>query len=98
MSQVGGVIADWTLIGISTFLMVLERKNIGTELMRIIPIRARTYVESHFLQIQHVFTTWMKAMLILSGSIFCITFIGLSIVETVFQFSLGKTFTLALIG
>ena len=98
MSQVGGVIADWTLIGISTFLMVLERKTIGNELMSIIPTAARKYVANHFLQIQHVFTTWMKAMLILSGSIFCITFIGLSIIEGIFWFSLGKTFTLALIG
>ncbi len=84
MSQVGGVIADWTLVGIATFLMVLERKAIGTEIMRIIPENAGKYVQSHYAQIQHVFNSWMKAMLILSGSIFCITFIGLSLTETIF--------------
>lgn len=98
MTQVGGVIANWILIGISTFLMVLERKSIGQEIMAIIPEGGKKYVESHYAQIQRVFTSWMKAMLILSGSIFCITYIGLLLTEFIFSFSLEKTFTLAIIG
>ena len=37
-------------------------------------------------------------MLILSMSIFAVTYIGLSLVELIFDISLGKTFTLALIS
>ena len=37
MSAVGGVVANWGLVAITTFLMVLERKRIGKFLLEIAP-------------------------------------------------------------
>ena len=98
MTQVGSVIANWLIIAISTFLMILERKNIGKYILSGIPINMRSYVEGHYIKIQHVFTSWLRAMFTLSLSIFLLTYIGLFIIESIFGFSLEKTFTLAIIG
>lgn len=98
VSQVGGAIASWILVVISTFLMVIERKKIGAYILASTPRDLRLYVEDHYAQIQHLFTAWIRGMLILSLSIFIITYIGLLTVQMIFGFSLEKTFTLALIG
>ena len=98
VSQVGGAIASWVLILISTFLMVIERRAIGRYILTSTPIDLRHYVENHYAQIQHLFTAWIRGMLILSLSIFLITYIGLIAIQAIFDFSLEKTFTLALIG
>lgn len=78
--------------------MVLERKNIGRYILSGMPIHMRSYVEAHYVKIQQVFTSWLRAMFTLSLSIFLLTYIGLFIIETIFGFSLEKTFTLAIIG
>ena len=83
---------------ISTFLMLLERKAIGKYILSSLPLDLRHYAESHYSRIQHVFTSWIRGMFFLSVSIFLLTYVGLTLVETVFGFSLEKTFTLALIG
>lgn len=77
--------------------MLLEREVIGRYILKIIPSDMQYYIENHYAQIQTIFTSWMKAMLILSASIFVVTYIGLFILE-LFGISTEKTFTLALIG
>lgn len=86
------------MVGITTFLMVLERKNIGKYIITSLPGNSHKYVVRHYAQIQQVFTSWMKGMLLLSISIFVITYIGLLLLETFGGFSTEKVFTLALIG
>jgi predicted PurR-regulated permease PerM len=95
---VGGAVANWSLIGITTFLMVLERREIGKFILDAAPKHLETYIKNHYTIIQHVCTSWIKATLILSGSIFTLTFVGLSLLEWIFGFTTGKIFTLALIG
>lgn len=97
VTNVGGVITEWFLIGITTFLMVLERKSIAKYIITSLPVKAHTYVEKHYSQLQNVFNSWIKWMLILSSSIAIITYIGLSLFEFFGGFSTWKTFTLALI-
>lgn len=97
VSQVGWIIWEWVIIIISTFLMLLERGAIGSYILKIIPPDMQHYIENHYAQVQAIFTSWMKAMLILSASIFAVTYIGLFILE-LFGISTEKTFTLALIG
>lgn len=98
VSQVGWAITNWLLIAISTFLMILERKAIGKYILESVSKEKKAFLTSHFEKTQHVFTSWMRAMLILSISIFAVTYIGLTLVEVIFDISLGKTFTLALIS
>ena len=98
VSQVGWAITNWLLIGISTFLMILERKRIGKYIIDSVSKEKKEFLSVHFAKTQLVFTAWMRAMLILSISIFAVTYIGLSLVEFIFGISLGKTFTLALIS
>ncbi len=97
VSNLWGLISDWVMVGITTFLMVLERKKIGKYIITSLPPESHKYVSKHYGQIQNVFTSWMKWMLFLSMSIFIITYIGLFLLETFGGFSTGKTFTLALI-
>ncbi|GAB0175068.1 MAG: AI-2E family transporter [Candidatus Altimarinota bacterium] len=98
MSQVGGAITNWLLIAISTFLMILERKSIGKYIIDSVSLEKKNFLNTHFAKTQQVFTAWMRAMLILSISIFIVTYFGLSLVDFLFDISLGKTFTLALIS
>ena len=78
--------------------MVLERKNIGAFILDITPKHLEIYIKNHYRIIQNVCTSWIKATLILSGSIFFITYVGLFLVEWIFDFSTERLFTLALIG
>lgn len=98
VSAVWWAVANWALIGIMTFMMVLERREIGAFILSLTPKSVERYLHEHYHQIQHVTTAWMKAMLILSLSIFGITYIWLLTLEWVFDFDTGRTFTLAVIG
>jgi len=98
VSAVGGVVANWSLIAVMTFMMVLERKQVGNFILSMAPKNIDIYLHDHYHQIQHVTTAWMKAMIILSLSIFVITYIWLLTLETIFDFDTGRTFTLAIIG
>jgi len=90
-------VANWTLVAITVFMMVLERKTIGNFILEISPTSLDKYLRKHYTQIQNICTAWMRATLILSGSIFLTTYIGLSLVEWIFDFNTNRTFTLAII-
>ena len=98
VSTLWGVVANWALIAITTFLMVLERKQIGKFIIDISPTHIDKYLESHYRSIQKVCTAWIKATLVLSLSIFATTYIGLILVQWIFGFDTERAFTLALIG
>lgn len=98
VSSVGGTVANWALVAIMTFLMTLERDRIGAFLLYMLPLNYREYARNHFHDVEEVLASWIKAMLLLSGAIFFVTYVGLISVQTVFGFDLGRTFTLALIS
>ena len=98
ISSVGGAFFNWILIAIMTFLMTLERKNIWNFILDIVPDSIETYLLAHYKEIQHTLNSWIKAMLILSFSIFFITYISLTLIELIFDFDTNQTFTLALIS
>lgn len=98
LSSVGGVFFNWILIAVMTFSMALERRRIGQFLLDIMPSNIETYLTEHYREIQNTLNAWIKAMLILSFSIFFITYISLTLVEIIFNFDTNRTFTLALIG
>ncbi len=78
--------------------MVIERHQIGKFILEILPDQIEVYLRRHYGEIQQTLNAWIKAMLILSMSIFFITYISLTIIEFIFGFSTGRTFTLALIS
>jgi predicted PurR-regulated permease PerM len=90
--------------------MVLERRHIGKFIMDIAPDGIEHYLHKHYQSIQDVTTSWIKATLILSLSIFATTYIGLHVMELIMNmdfmrelfgieaFSIEEKFTLALIG
>jgi predicted PurR-regulated permease PerM len=98
VTAISGTVANWALVWVTTFLMVLERRSIGNFILEISPNNLDIFLRTHYKNIQNVCTAWIRATLILSLSIFSITYIGLSLVEMVFGFSTEKTFTLALIS
>jgi predicted PurR-regulated permease PerM len=98
LSSVWGVFFDWLLIAIMTFSMALERRSIGRWILDLMPAHIEKYLIGHYHAIQMTLNSWIKAMLILSISIFSITYIGLTLVEIIFGFDTGRTFTLALIS
>lgn len=98
LSSVGGVFFNWILIAIMTFSMAIERRNIGKFILDIIPDTIEWYIVEHYKEIQGTLNAWIKAMLILSLSIFFITYVGLTLVEVIGEFDTGRTFTLALIS
>ena len=81
-----------------TFSMALERKKIGKFILDIMPNTIEMYLIQHYREIQTTLNAWIKAMLILSFSIFFITYLSLTITELIFDFDTNRTFTLALIG
>jgi predicted PurR-regulated permease PerM len=97
VSAVGWAVANWTLVAITVFMMVLERKTIGNFILEISPTSLDKYLRKHYTQIQNICTAWMRATLILSWSIFLTTYVGLSLVEWIFDFNTNRTFTLAII-
>jgi predicted PurR-regulated permease PerM len=98
VSSVWGVVAEWGIIAVMSFLMVLERKAIGGFILNIAPENMSHYLHTHYIHIQKVCNAWIKATLILSGSIFLTTYIGLIILKLIFGIDTEKTFTLALIS
>ena len=58
-----------------TFLMVLERRGIGQFILDISPDAIESFLVIHYEEIQKTLNAWIKAMLILSFSIFLITYI-----------------------
>lgn len=98
ISSVGGVFFNWVLIAIMTFLMTLERRNIGQFILDIVPKNIELYLVKHYTEIQFTLNSWIKAMLTLSFSIFFITYISLTFIELIFNFDTNQTFTLALIS
>jgi len=98
VSTVGSVVWNWALIMITSFLMVLERREIWKFILDICPPKVDSYLRNHYYSIQKVCSSWIKATLVLSVSIFATTYIWLFLVEWIFDFSTEKRFTLALIG
>lgn len=110
VSAVGWVVANWAFIGVMTFLMVLERRSVGRFIMSLIPTRLEKYMHNHYHSVQTVCNSWIRATLILSLSIFFVTYIGLygmeyflntNFVQESFSlepFTIENKFSLALIG
>lgn len=98
LSSVGGVFFNWILIAIMTFSMALERQRIGQFILDIVPDTIEIYLMIHYREIQFTLNAWIRAMLILSCSIFTIIYLSLTILELIFGFDTGRTFTLALIS
>ncbi len=98
LSSVGGVFFNWILIAIMTFSMAIERHSIGQFILDILPSNIEWYLIKHYKEIQGTLNAWIKAMLILSLSIFFITYLGLTLVEVIVWFDTERTFTLALIS
>lgn len=83
VSSVGTGITNIAFVGIATFFMILERHSIGQLFLDITPDHAEEYIKYIFKKIQEVCISWIKASLILSLSIFILTYIGLIIVEMI---------------
>jgi predicted PurR-regulated permease PerM len=110
VSAVGGVVANWAFIAIIAFLMVLERREIGRFLLSLAPDHFEFYLKSHYRSVQHVCNSWIKATLILSVSIFIVTYLWLHLLEFALNtdilrdffgispFTIENKFSLALIG
>lgn len=97
VSTVGWVVTDWALIAVTTFLMVLERRDIGTFFLQITGNMSH-YLRNHYRQIQHVWTAWTKAMIILCFSIFFMTYFWLLFIQLIFWFQINQAFVLAIIS
>jgi predicted PurR-regulated permease PerM len=98
VSSIGNSIVNTGLIAVTTFLMVLERKRIGAFILDIAPTDIERYLHEHYTSIQQVTTAWIKATLILSASIFTATYVGLTLIDWIFDIDTEQAFTLALIG
>ncbi len=98
VSSVGNMLVNIVFIGIATFFMVLERHEIGNMLLNILPTPISTYLDKNFSRMQTVTISWIKATLILSVSIFAMTYIALVVIDLVFPFSIEGKFSLALIS
>jgi predicted PurR-regulated permease PerM len=84
LSSVGDVFFNWILIAIMTFSMALERRRIGQFILDIMPDAIEAYLMVHYREIQFTLNAWIRAMLVLSCSIFTITYISLTLLELVF--------------
>lgn len=98
IGNIGSTITQSMLVIIMSFLMSLERKAIGKFLLEVIPSKFHQYIKSRFHSTQKIIGHWMKWQLILGGSIFIVTFIGLSVCQWIFDFDTERVFTLALIA
>jgi predicted PurR-regulated permease PerM len=110
VSALGSAVANWLFIAIMTFLMILERREIGTFLLSLAPGHWEKTLKSHYISTQQVCNSWVRATLVLSLSIFVITYLGLHALEIILNswfvqgsfgiadFEINKKLTLALIG
>lgn len=109
VSAVWWVFANWALIAIMSFLMILERREIWKFILSLTPARFDPVLKKHYVSVQNVCNSWIRATLVLSVSIFFVTYIWLYLLETILNsqivasslgidgFSIEKKFTLALI-
>jgi predicted PurR-regulated permease PerM len=110
VTSLWSAVANWAFIAIMTFLMILERREIGTFILSLTPPYWDKSLRSHYASTQHVCNSWIRATLVLSLSIFLITYLGLHLLEFLLNlsfiqstfgiesFGIEKKFTLALIG
>lgn len=98
VSSIGNSLVNTGLIAVTTFLMVLERKRIWKFFLEVAPTGMDRQLERYYSDIQNVTTSWIKATLILSISIFTATYIGLMLIKWIFGIDTEQAFTLALIG
>lgn len=98
MGNIGAGITNIAFVGIATFFMVLERRSIGELFLNITPDSAEDYIKYIFEKIQEVCISWIKASLILSLSIFVLTYFGLIIAQWIGGFTLENSLVLALIS
>lgn len=75
VSTIGSAFTNIFMIGIATFFMILERKEIGQIFLDITPDSAEDYIKYMFTKIQEVCISWIKASIILSFSIFLLTYV-----------------------
>ncbi len=78
--------------------MVLERKGIAVLILDVLPKDIGLYIKTHFANIQNVCTSWIKATILLSLTIFTMTYIGLLLVNWIFGFGIESIISLALIS
>ena len=98
IGSIGNTIIQGFILIIMSFLMALERNHIGKFILSIVPDETGEYIKKQFHWTQNIIGHWLYGQLVLGGSIFLITLIGLLITEFVFSFHTGKIFTLALIA
>lgn len=98
VGNIGAGITNIAFVGIATFFMVLERRSIGELFLNITPDSAEDYIKYIFEKIQEVCISWIKASLILSLSIFVLTYFGLIIAQWIGGFTLENSLVLALIS
>lgn len=98
VSTIGGTITSWVFVGISSFFMILERKDIAQFLLNIAGTKGKNYLTRNYPQIETICISWIRATAILSMSIFFMTLIGLTLIQFIFGFDTNNAFTLALIG
>jgi len=98
IGSIGNSLVSIGLIAVSTFLMVLERNRLWRFILDIVPDDIEKYLHNHYAAIQHVTSSWIKATLILSVSIFIATYIWLTLIKWIFGIDTEQAFTLALIG
>lgn len=96
------MLVEYFSIGYSSpswhFLWLLSVETYDNLFSNMLPDNVEWYLIKHYTEIQLTLNAWIKAMLILSFSIFFITYIGLTLVEVVAWFDTERTFTLALIS
>lgn len=98
VSSVGGFFTNTILIGIMTFFIVLERHSLSEVILNLSPKITATYLKNRYSAVQDICSTWIKATLLLGICIFALTYIGLHIVNIIFDLNLKNIFTLALIA
>lgn len=83
---------------IFSFFLVLERKGAWNVLLRLLPARAASSLTSALPQIDSILYSWIKGQLLLSLSIFALTFVTLFGLSFFFPITIKDCLTLALIA
>lgn len=80
-SSVIGFISTFIFVGITTFLLVLDRKAVGNFVLDILPESAARYCTVKFREIEEILGSWIRGQIVLGFSIYITTLIGLTLVE-----------------
>ncbi len=96
--SVGWALTQIVFIGIASFFMVLERKNIAILFLDILPKDGWLYLKRHFTQMQKVCNSWIKATMLLSLTIFTMTYLWLTLINWIFWFGIESVMSLAIIS